>query len=125
MMSSYDEMVDIKIDLRKRGFDHAFALEHEYIRCLEYNELIAPHDFEILEIHYCKTPADIKNNAIIYAIKLKHYDIKGVLFSHYQSYLGGMSLQLWRKFDYILKVMNTRSINRPQFNHLIVVRNND
>jgi hypothetical protein len=124
-MGHLDEILHIKMDLRKRGFDHTFTLEHEHIRCLEYNELVVPHDFEVAEIHYCKTPNDIKHNIIIYGIELERYGIKGILMSHYQCYLSGMSLQLWSKFGAILQKMNMQNVSRPQFKHLIIVRTNN
>jgi hypothetical protein len=124
-MGTFNEIMNIKTDLRKRGFDYTFSLEHEHIRCIEFNELVMPHDFEITEIHYCKTPEDMRHYSIIYGIELERYGIKGILMSHYESYLTGMSLQLWAKFGAILQKMNTQSISRPHFNHLLIVRTNN
>jgi hypothetical protein len=124
-MRQMEEIINIKTGLRLRGFDHTFMLEHEHIRCLEYNELVLPCDFEIAEIHYCKTPEDMKHSSIIYGIELERYGIKGILMSHYRCYLSGMSLQLWSKFGAILQKMNSQSISGPQFNHLIIVRTNN
>jgi hypothetical protein len=123
-MGRLHEIIDIKTNLRKRGFDHTFMLEHECIRCLEYGELITPQDFEVTEIHYCKTPKN-DNNSIIYGIVLSQHGIKGILISHYQCYLTGMSLQLWHKFANILQMMIVQGINRPVNNHLVIVRYNN
>ena len=120
-MKEMDEIIFIKADLRNRGFNHTFILANEHIRCLEYNELVVPDDFEISEIHYCRMPHDQSHNSFIYGIELERYGIKGILMSEYQCYLTGMSLQLWTKFAAILKKISTLSFNRPQFNHLIIV----
>ena len=102
-MSNKDEIIDLIIDLQERGYDHDFMIEHEHIRCLQYDELISPDNFEIVETYYCKHRHDIRNQSIIYGIRLTHYHVKGILISNYKSYTDGMSLQLWQKFDNILR----------------------
>jgi hypothetical protein len=96
---SNDALIDIIIDLQERGFDHDFIVDHEHIRCLQYNEIIPPDDFEILETHHCDNKANLKNYYIFYAIQLKNYDVRGILMSTYKSYTHGMSLHLWQKFN--------------------------
>jgi hypothetical protein len=98
-ISSNDALIDIIIDLQERGFDHDFIVDHEHIRCLQYNEMIPPDDFEILETHYCDNKTNLKSNYIFYAIRLKNYDIRGILMSTHKSYTHGMSLHLWQKFN--------------------------
>jgi hypothetical protein len=102
MHSDY-ELVDVIIALQERGFNHDFIIENEHIRCLQYNELIAPDDFEIMETHHCECCKKYKNGSLLYAIRLMNYDVKGILMSNYQSYLKGMSIQLWAKFDHVLR----------------------
>ena len=99
-------LIDIIIDLQEKGFDHDFVLEHEYIRCLQYDVQIPPDDFEILEIRPYKGNVYLKNMAIIYAIQLKDYDIKGILMSNSKSYLCGLSMHLWKKFDSEIRKMD-------------------
>jgi hypothetical protein len=123
-MRRLHEIINIKTNLRKQGFDHTFVLERENIRCLEYGVLISPEDFEITEIHYCKTPKN-DDNCIIYAIELFPYGVKGILISHYQCYLACMSYQLWHKFARILQTMIVQGTSRPVNNHLEIVRYNN
>lgn len=120
-MKRLHEIMNIKTNLRNQGFDHTFVIDRENIRCLEYGVLIAPEDFEITEIHYCKTPKN-DDNCIIYGIELTPYGVKGILISHYQCYLTGMSFQLWHKFAGILRAMIVRGICLPVNNHLEIVR---
>jgi hypothetical protein len=98
-MSTNENVIDIIIDLQEKGFDHDFVLEHENIRCLQYDVQIPPDDFEILEIRPCKKTGKPKNMAIIYAIQLKNYNIKGILMSNAKSYDCGLSMHLWKKFE--------------------------
>ena len=99
-MKNQDEIIEIIIDLQE---NHDFTIEHENIRCLQYDELIAPDAFEILEMHSCGLGAKESRRSIIYGIKLNHYEVKGILMSNYRSYISGMSVQLWQKFDNFLK----------------------
>ena len=92
-------LIDIIIDLQERGFDHDFILDHEHIRCLQYNEMIPPDDFEILETHHCDNKTNVRSNYILYGIQLKSYNVRGILMSTHKSYTHGMSLHLWQKFN--------------------------
>ena len=105
-----NEIIDIIIDLQERGFDHDFTLDHEHIRCLQYNEMIAPDDFEILETHLCTDHLHIQGNYILYGIQLRNYYIKGILMSNRKSYDDGLSLHLWQKFNNEI----IKSLNRTQ-----------
>ena len=93
------ELIDMIIDLQERSFDHDFILEHEHIRCLQYNEPILPDDFEILETHHCEGNQQLNSNYILYAIQLRSHAVKGILMSNYKSYKYGMSMRLWQKFS--------------------------
>ncbi|RFZ85141.1 hypothetical protein DYU05_05945 [Mucilaginibacter terrenus] len=120
-MKRLHEIMNIKSNLRNQGFDHTFVMERENIRCLEYGVVISPEEFEIIEIHYCNT-LNNDDKCIIYGIELTSYGVKGVLISHYQCYLAGMSIQLWHKFAGILRTMFISGTCRPVNNHLKIVR---
>lgn len=91
-----EDLLDTIIDLQQRGFDHDFVLIHEYIRCLQLNEVIAPDDFDIVESHHC-CDSRYSGYYILYGIELQHLPVKGILMSNYQSYVSGISLRLWGK----------------------------
>ena len=79
-----DELLDTIIDLQERGFDYDFILAQEHICCLQYNELISPDDFEIIESHDCHDRIHLKGNYILFAIRLKNYNIKGIFnYQHF------------------------------------------
>jgi hypothetical protein len=99
-----EQLVNLIIDLQERGFNHDFVIENEHIRCLQYNELISPDDFEILETYHCKSSGNNRACNLVYAIRLMNYDINGILMSNYRSYFKGMSLRLWSKFNSVIKL---------------------
>ena len=107
------KLVDVIIALQERGFNHDFVIENEHIRCLQYNELIAPDDFEILETHHCQHCNKYNHHSLLYAVRLMNYDVKGILMSNYQSYVKGMSMQLWAKFDHVLGNRQRGMVSRP------------
>lgn len=103
----HDELIDIIIDMQERGFDHDFVIDHEHIRCLQYSEMIAPDDFDILETHLCTDNVHACADYILYGIQLKYYDIKGILMSNHRSYNAGLSIHLWQKLNQeLVKGMN-------------------
>lgn len=93
------DLIDIIIDLQDKGFDHDFVIDHEYIRCLQYDELVPPDDFDILETHLCTDKMHTRANYIVYGVQLKHCDLKGIILSNHKSYNHGLSLHLWQKFN--------------------------
>ncbi|AYL94504.1 hypothetical protein [Mucilaginibacter celer] len=103
-MQQNHKLINVIIDLQTRGFNHDFVIENEYIRCLQYNELISPDDFEILETYHCD---DREGGSLVYAIRLSNYDVSGILMSSYRSYIRGMSLRLWSKFNNVIKLNYT------------------
>lgn len=103
-MHRNDKLLDVIIDLQARGFNHDFIIENEHIRCLQYNELISPDDFEILETYHCGSSRDTDGGNLVYAIRLNNYQVDGILMSSYRSYIKGMSLRLWAKFNTVIKL---------------------
>ncbi|MBV8389573.1 MAG: hypothetical protein JO080_07235 [Mucilaginibacter sp.] len=94
-----NELIDMIIDLQERGFDHDFVINHEYICCLQYNAMISPEDFDILETHACVNNQHVCGDYILYGIRLKNHDIKGILLSSHKSYNNDLSFPLWQKFE--------------------------
>lgn len=94
-----NELIDIIIDLQERGFDHDFVINHEFICCLQYNAMIAPEDFDILETHTCVNNQHACGDYYLYGIRLKNHDIKGILMNKHNSNSDGLSFQLWEKFN--------------------------
>lgn len=99
-----EQLISLIIDLQERGFNHDFVIENEHIRCLQYNELISPDDFEILETYHRKSSDKNDDCSLVYAIRLMNHDTKGILMSDYRSYITGMSLRLWSKFNSVIRL---------------------
>ncbi|PWK78390.1 hypothetical protein LX99_02234 [Mucilaginibacter oryzae] len=98
------KLIDVITDLQERGFNHDFVIEKEYIRCLQHNELISPDDFEISETYHCGSK---DGDNLVYAIRLSNYDVSGILMSSYRTYIRGMSIRLWSKFNNVIKLSLT------------------
>ncbi|MFC0512764.1 hypothetical protein ACFFGT_01095 [Mucilaginibacter angelicae] len=99
-----EQLINLIIDLQERGFNHDFVIENEHIRCLQYNELIPPDDFEILETYHRESSGKNDDCSLVYAIRLMNHDMKGILMSNYRSYIKGMSLRLWSKFNSVIRL---------------------
>lgn len=110
-----EQLINLIIDLQERGFNHDFIIENEYIRCLQCNELISPDNFEILETYHCKSSSKNNECSLVYAIRVINDDMKGILMSDYKSYIKGMSLRLWSKFNSVIR-LNLSTINNIQEN---------
>ncbi|WP_295715202.1 hypothetical protein [Mucilaginibacter sp.] len=114
-MKNDDKIIDIIISLHERGFDHDFIVEQKYIRCLQCNVLIAADDFEIVETYYGESKSTTGNGSAIYAIILTNYDIKGILMSSYRSYINGMFIHLWPKFNNTFRInVNTGGLSKSE-----------
>lgn len=110
-----EQLINLIIDLQERGFNHDFVIENEHIRCLQHNELISPDDFEILETYHCKSSGKNNECSLVYAIRVPNHEMKGILMSDYRSYIKGMSLRLWSKFNSVIR-LNLSTINNIQEN---------
>lgn len=99
-----EQSIHLIIDLQERGFNYDFVIENEHIRCLQYNELISPDDFEIVETYHCTSSGKHHECSLVYAIRLTNYDMQGILMSDYRSYIKGMSLRLWSKFNSVIRL---------------------
>jgi hypothetical protein len=82
--------LDTIIALQNRGYDHDFILDHDGIRCLQYDLLISPDDFQIVEMHQCN---ENKQSIAIYAIQLNDYDVKGILRRQFEALSLGSSVR--------------------------------
>ena len=94
----HSELIDMIIDLQERGFDHDFVINHECICCLQYNAMVPPEDFDILETHFCVNNQHLCGDYVLYGIRLKNHDIKGILMNNQKAYNNGLSFQLSEKF---------------------------
>jgi len=95
-----DKILDIIIDLYERGFDHDFVLEGEYIRCIQFNEVMIPNDFEVLETYSCDHKVYKQLNCILCGVQLVKHGIKGILMANQKSIVAEGSFQLMKKISF-------------------------
>ncbi len=97
MKNSYQNKTDAIIDLQERGYDHDFILKNEYIHCVQESQSICPDDFEVAEAYRFEGKNRMRDNYIIYAIKLLNNDVKGILMTPFSTLTRGLSIHLWSK----------------------------
>ncbi|HTL80562.1 MAG TPA: phosphoribosylpyrophosphate synthetase [Bacteroidia bacterium] len=78
-MKNYDTLSEALTDLTKRGYDHDFNIEKEFLICHKNNMRLANHQFEIDEVYRFEGETDPGDESIVYAISSPHLGVKGVL----------------------------------------------
>ena len=96
-MDNFNNKAATIIDLQQRGYDQDFVLKNEYLLCVQCDELIAPDDFEITEVHRFDGRPRLRDNYVIYAVRSVHTDLQGILMTSYSTLTGGLSIHLWSK----------------------------
>ncbi|WKN43773.1 phosphoribosylpyrophosphate synthetase [Tunicatimonas pelagia] len=92
-MSSYDTLVEAINDLRKRGFEHDFNLEHDRLYCKQLKMHYRPKEFTITEVHRFEGMTDPGDNSVLYAVETSNHD-KGVLVDAYGAYSEALSQEM-------------------------------
>jgi hypothetical protein len=70
-------------ELRKRGYKEDFNLRKDCIDCRAGKFVLYPEDFNIDRFYRFEGDSDPADEAILYAISSKKYDLKGVLVNGY------------------------------------------
>jgi hypothetical protein len=102
-MRSYETMSEAVNDLQKRGYDHDFNLEQEWLECRQNNCRIKADEFEIDEVYRFEGETDPGDENIVYAISSAKNKIKGVLVNAYGVYSDSISAELVAKLHKHLK----------------------
>jgi hypothetical protein len=98
-MKSYDTMSEAVNDLVKRGYDHDFNLEKEWVECKQNKCRLRADEFEIDEVYRFEGETDPGDENIVYAISSKLDDTKGVLVNAYGVYSDAISADLVAKLS--------------------------
>ena len=97
MKTDYHNKTEAIIDLQERGYDHDFILKNEHIQCVQQSQSICPDDFEVIEVIRFDGKRRMRDNYLIYAIKLLNNDVKGILMTPFSTLIKGLSIHLWSK----------------------------
>lgn len=98
-MKSYDTMSEAVNDLQKRGYQHDFNIEKEWVECKQTKCRLRADEFEIDEVHRFEGETDPGDSNIVYAISSKLDDTKGVLVNAYGVYSDSISADLVAKLS--------------------------
>lgn len=98
-MKSYETMSEAVNDLIKRGYDHDFNLEKEWVECKQNNCRLKADEFEIDEVYRFEGDTDPGDENIVYAISSTKENIKGVLVNAYGVYSDTTSAELVAKLN--------------------------
>jgi hypothetical protein len=89
-MNHQKNQLETIIALQERGYDHDFILDHDSIRCLQYDLLIPSDGFQIVEMYQYN---ENNRSIAIYAIQLNDYCVKGILRRDCESLSLGSSVR--------------------------------
>ncbi|MET4014576.1 hypothetical protein ABIB62_004438 [Mucilaginibacter sp. UYP25] len=103
-MKNSKTRADVIIGLQKRGYDFDFALNSEFLRCVQDDELISPDDFEVAETYLFESKEKPGMPFVTYAIDSMQNGIKGILMTSYSAFTRGLSIHLWSKLAKKTKV---------------------
>jgi hypothetical protein len=98
-MPAYDTMMEALKDLKDRGFTTDFNLAFDAIECRETGVCLRPEAFEIVEHYRFEGETNPSDSSIVYAVKAKDGNMKGVLVNAYGVYSEAASDDMIRKLS--------------------------
>ncbi|MBI3510247.1 MAG: phosphoribosylpyrophosphate synthetase [Bacteroidetes bacterium] len=96
-MKSYETMSEAVNDLVKRGYDHDFNIEKEFLICEAENFRLSPDEFCIDEIYRFEGDTDPGDENIVYAISSEKKGVKGILVNAFGPYTDSLSAEIVAK----------------------------
>jgi len=102
-MENYPDKTHAIIGLQNRGYALDFILKDENLFCPQEHELISPDEFEITETYQFAESHGADDTDVIYGIKSKRRDMKGILLTSYSTFRQGFGIHLWCKLSRTLR----------------------
>jgi hypothetical protein len=78
-------------------------MKGEFLFCIQYNELIGPDEFEVIETHQFEAREGRSDTYVIYGIRSLQRDLRGILTTSYRAFNLGLSIHLWCKLSRTLR----------------------
>jgi len=85
-MENYRTKAEAIIALQNQGYELDFILENGNLVCIQDQELVAPGEFEIREVHRFRNKVKRGETYFIYAINSAHNGLKGILMATYNAF---------------------------------------
>ena len=98
-MESYDTVVDALNGLKARGYTINFNIAFDKLMCSENKICLNPNEFEIVEVHRFEGNSNPADADVVYAVKSKTGNIKGVITSAFGLYADAASTEMIRKLS--------------------------
>jgi len=98
-MPDYDTLSATINSLKARGFTKDFNIAFDKLVCLDTNECLNPHEFEITEVYRFEGETNPSDEAVVYAIQSKDGKMKGVMVNAYGIYADPVSDEMIRKLS--------------------------
>lgn len=98
-MESYDTVVAALNGLRARGYTINFNIAFDKLICSENKTILNPSEFEITEVYRFEGNTNPADEDVVYAVKSKKGNIKGVLTSAFGLYADAASTEMIKKLS--------------------------
>jgi len=99
-MYRYDTVTEAINDLRSRGFVIDFNIVFDKLHCIDDGLCLNPSEFEITEVHRFESDSNPSDEAVVYAVKSKSGNVKGIITASFGIYSDDISDEMMRKLGY-------------------------
>ena len=98
-MQYYDTLVYALEGLKKRGYTVNFNIAFDRLMCSENKICLNPDEFDIVEVHRFEGDSNPDDEDVVYAVKSKDGNIKGVITSAFGLYADSASTEMLKKLS--------------------------
>ena len=113
-MKTYNNLVEATNDLMKRGYTENLSLEGDTVDDKDKNIHMTADDIEIDEFYRFEGASNPDDNAIVYAVTSKKYDLKGVLINAFGTYANNSSSAIAAKLNHDQVSDNLNRADKPE-----------
>ena len=113
-MITYNNLVEATNDLMKRGYTENLSLEGDTVDDKDKNIHMTADDIEIDEFYRFEGASNPDDNAIVYAVTSKKYNLKGVLVNAFGTYANNSSSAILAKLNHDQVSDNLNREDKPE-----------
>lgn len=99
MMESYETLSEAITALKLQGYTADFNLTKNCLECIAGKQELLPHEFVIDKSFRFDVDENPSDQATLYAMSSKMYNIKGLLVNGYGIYSDDMSNEMLKKLN--------------------------
>lgn len=99
MEESYGTLSETMNGLKREGYTLDFNLQEDTLACHKTNTFLSPDDFEIDKVYRFEGASNPDDEAILYAISSRKFNVKGLLVNGYGISANTASDALIRKLQ--------------------------